>query len=333
MAPKAARRETKPKNAPKQSSQSPPPPSKVLVIATALFFIALAAIAAPISQLNLAPVYGSIPSAFYHPQGLTLAFLIAYITKTTLRRHGVAADARHWVALLAYYVPTIQWLLFKCSEMLGPRWGPLVTEALTLYPFLVLSFVSADVVLDGLDLARYGTRVAEATPAVLSYVVFSGFHKFAVMFLPRVVGITDFLNRITMQLLLATLSALPSRSKLLMLAVPALLHTMQSNPHHYSPATNKALNATLRAYQYRVLDRRDSVTGYLSVLENYKDNFRVLRCDHSLLGGEWLVTKNRIARGQTVTESIYGVFNMLESLRLIKTDVFTPDHEKDALFM
>jgi hypothetical protein len=116
-------------------------------------------------------------------------------------------------------------------------------------------------------------------------------------------------------------------------AVPALLHTMQQNPHHYSPSTNRILNETLREYQYRILDRRDSVTGYISVLENYKDGFRVLRCDHSLLGGEWLITPDRTAKGQTVKESIYGVFNMLESLRLIKTEVFTPDDEKDALFM
>jgi hypothetical protein len=300
---------------------------------TAVFFVALAALAAPLSQLNLAPVYGSIPASIYHRQGITLAFLVAYVAKSTLRRHGLATDAPHWIGLFGYYIPPIQWLLFKQSEHLGPRWGPLVTEAATLYPFLALAFMCADVALDGLRLGRYGSRVAEATPAVLSYVAFSRLHKYAAMFLPRVLGMADFFNRVPLQLGLATLAALPSRSKLLVFAVPALLHTMQQNPHHYAPSTNRALNETLREYQYRILDRRDSVTGYVSVLENYKDGFRVLRCDHSLLGGEWLITPARTAKGQTVKESIYGVFNMLESLRLIKTDVFTPDDEKDALFM
>lgn len=300
---------------------------------TAVFFVVLAALAAPLSQLNLAPVYGSIPASIYHRQGITLAFLVAYVAKSTLRRHRVATDAPHWIGLFGYYIPPIQWLLFNQSEHLGPRWGPLVTEAATLYPFLALAFMCADVALDGLRLGRYGSRVAEATPAVLSYVAFSRLHKYAAIFLPRVLGMADFFNRVPLQLGLATLAALPSRSKLLVFAVPALLHTMQQNPHHYSPSTNRALNETLREYQYRILDRRDSLTGYVSVLENYKDGFRVLRCDHSLLGGEWLITPARTAKGQTVKESIYGVFNMLESLRLIKTDVFSPDDEKDALFM
>ena len=75
------------------------------------------------------------------------------------------------------------------------------------------------------------------------------------------------------------------------------------------------------------------MTGYISVVENLKEGFRALRCDHSVLGGEWLINEQRGKEGQIVPETIYSVFTMLEAVRMIKTDVFVPDEERDALFM
>jgi hypothetical protein len=112
-----------------------------------------------------------------------------------------------------------------------------------------------------------------------------------------------------------------------------MLHTLFANPHHNSVSTNKILNAMLAKYNFAVLERHDSTTGYVSVVENQKDNFIALRCDHSLLGGEWLVTPEREKRGQVQRETIYSVFTMLESVRLIKPKEATPDSEKHALFM
>jgi hypothetical protein len=49
-----------------------------------------------------------------------------------------------------------------------------------------------------------------------------------------------------------------------------------------------------------------------------------------MLGGEWWITEDRKKSGQTVKETIYSVFTMLEAVRMIKTDVFVPDEERDA---
>jgi hypothetical protein len=261
--------------------------------------------------------------------------LLAYISKSGLKNSRVSLNTRDWIAPLAYWIPTIQWLLFQHSAKLGPQYGPLLTEALTFYPLLFLSFISASVVLDDLDLSKYGSRVAEATPAVLSYSCYSLLEKLAARLLPEVIGTSDFFSRSGLQLMVASVSALLSRSSLVLFAVPAMLHTIFANPHHYSESTNKILNATLAKYNFSVLERRDSKTGYVSVLENQKDQFRALRCDHSLLGGEWLVTPERKKTGQSGTETIYSVFTMLESVRLIKTEdkEVVSDDKRHALFM
>jgi hypothetical protein len=302
---------------------------------TAFAFLAIAAVASPVSQSNLSPVYGGIPAAIYHQKGITFTVLLAYIAKGGLKKNRVSLNTRDWIAPLAYWIPTIQWLLFQYSAKLGPQYGPLLIEVLTFYPLLLLSFISASVVLDDLDLSKYGTRVAEATPAVLSYSFYCVLEKLASKLLPEVIGTSDFFSRSGLQLMIASVSAIMSRSSLVLFAVPAMLHTIFANPHHYSGSTNRILNATLAKYNFSVLERRDSRTGYVSVLENQKDQFRALRCDHSLLGGEWLVTPERLKTGQTETETIYSVFTMLESVRLIKTEEKEniSDNERHALFM
>ena len=116
-------------------------------------------------------------------------------------------------------------------------------------------------------------------------------------------------------------------------AIPAAMHTITSNPHYYGPKATRVLNHTLAAYDYALIERRDSITGYISVLQNKKDGFTAMRCDHSILGGEWDLNPDRMKQGQIVKETIYSAFTMLEAVRLIKTDIYSPDTEKDALFM
>jgi len=68
---------------------------------------------------------------------------------------------------------------------------------------------------------------------------------------------------------------------------------------------------------WKVLAYGESTTGYVSVLENTELQYQLLRCDHSLLGGEWLLTEQR-QRNEAwqVTEPVFGVFAMLEAVRL-----------------
>ena len=89
-----------------------------------------------------------------------------------------------------------------------------------------------------------------------------------------------------------------------------------------------SLNQTLQADNWALIERTESVTGYVSVLESIEKGFRVLRCDHSLLGGQWVMIQ-----GQKASEPIYGVFVMLEAVRLIETKEKPADKDAQALVM
>jgi hypothetical protein len=67
----------------------------------------------------------------------------------------------------------------------------------------------------------------------------------------------------------------------------------------------------------------------MSILESRDQGFRVMRCDHSLLGGEWLAKSDR----NLLAEPIYGVFVMLEAVRLVEVKKSVPDSEAKALVM
>lgn len=331
MAPKAKPKEKKSDNA--QAAATPEKP--VLErIGVALAILAFAAVGSHVSQYNLSPVYGSIPSNIYHQKGITFTAIVAYIASKSFKQQKIEFDSKDWIGPYCYYIPVIQSVLFPFSAKFGAQFGPLITETLTYFPVLLLSFLTTFSLLSNIGLSRYGSRVAEATPAVLSYFAFTGMELASGRMLPQLMGTSDFFTRSGLQLLLATLStSLSPKITYISFAVPAMLHTMFYNPHYYGHQTTKILNHTLAQHEYTLLDRHDSLTGYLSVVEGHKEGFRALRCDHSLLGGEFYVTEKTIARQQVVPEPIYPVFNILEAVRLVKTDVFVPDEEKSAVFM
>ncbi len=79
------------------------------------------------------------------------------------------------------------------------------------------------------------------------------------------------------------------------------------------------------------MDRQESLTGYISVVESVDQGFRVMRCDHSLLGGEWVkFIGTGQFKGNQVAEPIYGVFAMLEAVRLVEVPKPVPDNKADA---
>lgn len=80
-----------------------------------------------------------------------------------------------------------------------------------------------------------------------------------------------------------------------------------------------ALNETLAPWNHTLIARRESVTGYVSILDNFEAGYRVMRCDHSLLGGEWQAPPKgleHLDRG-VFKEPIYAVFVILEAVRLV----------------
>ena len=111
-----------------------------------------------------------------------------------------------------------------------------------------------------------------------------------------------------------------------------LIASMRTPPHLGGDL--KAVNQRLASEGYAVVDRQESVTGYISVLENVKDSFRALRCDHSLLGGEWL--NYPTGNAPRLKEPIYAIFVTLEAVRLaqpVGQDQLGDKSAEEALFM
>jgi len=82
------------------------------------------------------------------------------------------------------------------------------------------------------------------------------------------------------------------------------------------------------AYKFALTVFMENIRTHGSIIESAEKGFRVMRCDHSLRGGEWLAsTRHRLA------EPIYGVFVMLEAVRLIEVPAKVADKEANALVM
>ncbi|KAL9610838.1 MAG: hypothetical protein Q9167_004478 [Letrouitia subvulpina] len=131
----------------------------------------------------------------------------------------------------------------------------------------------------------------------------------------RIDVVSTTISRVGLQHLIALLYAILFPSKYLLLCLLPLAHSAFYNIHLPVLYQTSHLNATLQAHGFSLVARRESLTGYISVLDNLRDGFRVMRCDHSLLGGEWLFSA---PNSFGIREPIYAVFVMLEAARLIQ---------------
>ena len=122
--------------------------------------------------------------------------------------------------------------------------------------------------------------------------------------------------------------------QLLLAASFAMLPQMQDPHCHAGPGVSPALKSLHNSSDLRVLDRRESLTGFVTVAEHRmsEDNWiRFMRCDHSLLGGLWVDDTHRamlhrvalqpfggIDHSYTIEpESIYTTFLLQEAIRLV----------------
>lgn len=310
-----------------------PPELVIPSILKAVELVALVGLYSTVSQLTLSPVYGSVPAGLYHQRATMGIFLLAWLAKDFIGRY-IPTSILSWLPIIAYWIPRYQFILFKQSDELGPFWGPIVTEATTFYPLALISIYAAAEILSKLDLSEYGERVAEIAPAAGSFVVYTGMEKLSAYLLPKLMGGSVIMTRVGLQMTLATLYAMLFPSKLIIVAVPAIMFSATHNIHSPLEQTTAVMNRTLQEKGFMLHARNESLTGYLSVLENYKDGFRVMRCDHSLLGGEWTHTVSTPAA--RVAEPIYAVFAMLEAVRLVEPSTLAQSNaqlEKNALVM
>lgn len=297
--------------------------------------LVLAGAYSPISQLTLSPVYGSIPSSLYHNYVTGFTFLLAWAVKGRIR----GPVRQHWINLLpvlASAVPTIHFYMLQFSRKLGPVYGPFVTELLTYCPLVLLSVISAADLFDTLDLGQYSDYLSYAGPRLVSYAILSVSERVSSSLIEQSIGSSLIFTRSGLQFLVMTSYAILLPSKLILFAMLSLLHTLCLNVHSPLPQPTGFLENTLKNHQFSLVDRQESLTGYLSVLDNLKDGFRVMRCDHSLLGGVWDPQSKFSSLAHK--EPVYSVFVILEAVRLVvrKSDesrMSVRENEKNALVM
>ncbi|KAH8598814.1 S-adenosyl-L-methionine-dependent methyltransferase [Bisporella sp. PMI_857] len=288
--------------------------------------LSLAAVYSNISQLTLSPVYGSIPASIWHSKGVTTALFLGWSLNLYVRRHLVKKPAE-LLPLISAYIPFVQYSFFKLSGFFGAYYGPLILEGLTFLPLLFLSVSCTATLLDDLDITPRGPRwLSDAAPGVLSFTLYKTVEYFSGSYISSTIGSTFLHTRLGYQMLMTALYTTFAPSKLVILAIPAILHWNFVNIHVPTAYTTNSLNVTINNRGWNLLERQESLTGYLSILESKERRFRVMRCDHSLLGGEWLARTASL-----LPEPIYGVFVMLEAARLVEVPVTISDNEANAL--
>ena len=306
---------------------------QVSVYVESIALVTLIAIYSNVSQLALSPVYGSIPSAIWHSKLIMAACFTGWSSNLFLNRLLPFKPAE-LLPVIAIYIPTIQFFLYKASSSLVAEWGPLVTEALTLFPLMT---ITAACVANGLEDADFGFLpkfMADAAPGLSAYALFKTAEQISGDWINGHIGRTFLNTRLGMEIALGASYAMLAPSKLLLLTIPALLHTALLNTHVPTSTALASLNESLKPGQWVVLDRKESLTGYISVVDSLEGGFRVMRCDHSLLGGEWVkyIGQGRF-KGNQVAEPIYGVFAMLEAVRLVEMPEPIVDSDAKALVM
>ncbi|PLN75207.1 putative spermine/spermidine synthase [Aspergillus taichungensis] len=276
----------------------------------------LAAFSSPVTLRAMSPVYGGAPSHIFHGYGAGVVAAAAWFLKDHVHRLS-RRKAVYFLPILAFWIPTVQYLMFQQSSLLGNPLGPLLTDIFTFYPLLFLSVACAGKWVQlGLRVENDGDLMAEHVPLLGSYVVYAVGLKFAKAFIARFIGSFYLFTSGGLQLIIAALYSAAIPSKLLLLALPSILFSTTANVHMPFGRTTAAMDSALHEEGYALVARQESTTGYISVLDNLEDGFRVMRCDHSLLGGQW--TKTHRNYDPAVKDPIYAVFTMLEAVRLVE---------------
>ncbi|KAI0200950.1 S-adenosyl-L-methionine-dependent methyltransferase [Astrocystis sublimbata] len=298
---------------------------QVAIYGKATALIALTAIYANVSVLTMSPVYGQIPANRLHHYVVWAGLFVGWAGNLALRRI-LPWKTITLLPLIALHIPVLQFYLFGLSDSLGPEYGPAVTEALTLLPLVAVSSSCIADILDQADLGALPSAIANPAPGLVAYMVFRYSETTFFAQLIEQMGSSIMQTRMMLEMVLTATYTVMGRSRLLKYAFPGVMHFFFWNTHRMTQSAFNDLNANINASEWSVVDRWESNTGYVSVLDSHANGYRVLRCDHSLLGGEW----TKLGR-EIVAEPVYSVFTQLEAVRLIEVPGKVPDSEAHAL--
>ena len=243
------------------------------------------------------------------------------------------------IPVLAAWIPFIQLHLASTARYIGPAYSAALVKGVTLIP------------LQGLLLNVIRTSIERSIPksefvvGLGALALYFGVEYAWTSYQDLILGfLYEFVRPYLMLLIsLVLMSLLPTRW--LAWALIPTLHTILWNPHSILSLPTQRLNNLLEPQGFSILARHEGPTGYLSVLENTQLGYRLMRCDHSILGGNWISGVGSWPGGQNssmevgrLTEPVYAVFVMLEAVRLVRcqdelTSSAVKDNQAKALVM
>jgi hypothetical protein len=294
----------------------------------------LAAGCSVVSLLALAPVYGSTPVRIYHDVLSTLAIFAGYSLETFVP--GSINQKRQVISGAALSIPIIQGFLFQRSSLFGNPAGPVLTEMITMFPLLLLSTATYLSLVNATGFYQTKSAISSLMPAIGGVALFKLAEATVQSVIPLYIGSTALMTTFGLQVIFASLYAIifPSYLSLFLFSLPVAYLMLATNAHMAFARSTTHLNFTLQEVNYSLVARQESLTGYISVLDNTQLGFRAMRCDHSLLGGEW--TDRPSNYNPRVSDPIYAVFTMLEAVRLVEPDfglTRREDRDSNALVM
>lgn len=308
---------------------------------TIVFLILLMPICSTAIQLPLSPSHGSIPSVEYHQIMFQTCLVFYFAWRMIYNGQALVSFATQpaIIPVFAAWIPFIQLHLASTARYIGPAYSAALIKGVTLVP------------LQGLLLNVIRTSIERSIPksefivGLGALALYFGVEYIWTSYQYLILGVFyGFLRPYLMLLVsLVLMSLLPTRW--LTWALIPTLHTILWNPHSTISLPTQRLNNLLVQQNFFLVARQESLTGYLSVLENVQHGYRLMRCDHSILGGNWIAGVGSWPGGENssievgrLAEPVYAAFVMLEAIRLVRDQdkpVFTGigDNQAKALNM
>ncbi|KAB8437379.1 hypothetical protein FH972_025058 [Carpinus fangiana] len=292
--------------------------------------VLLLALWSQVIEFNLTPAYGSIPASKWRGLLASTAYNLPFGISVSHSTSSARLVLRYleWLPLLALGSAwALHAYLYRLGSLLGPTWASVTTKVIVQVPVLLLGALIA------VHLCQLRHRFLPIGLMMCTMWLFRS--NISMTLLERSLGPIGSHPGLTRYSLLVTLSfgfsivCPPTRNRKVFLrwaivAISAGSWFLAFDPHAPFQRALDVANRRLESSGFTILDREESITGYVSVIENTAQGFRTMRCDHSLLGGNWLVTPQSIANGMTRPESIFSIFTMLEAVRLMVPVIVPP---------
>ncbi|KAI4088116.1 MAG: hypothetical protein LQ344_006296 [Seirophora lacunosa] len=232
----------------------------------------------------LDPVYGHVPASRYDG----IATLIALLTACSTYASWPGSSRRwaKWLAAIGLAASTIEVYLFRYSGRLGPSFGPLLTSLLTSFPLVLVSAVTAAKRVAGTmekflpkGSAQFnGVSVKTISDAFITAICLIAYFepKIGSSLLNEWLRSQLVRSRLGLYYLLIVFYALLFPSGYLSFMIIPVLQPNLLSAYIPFAYTDQILNSTLHNHDISLIARQESSTGYISVLDNIKDGFRVM---------------------------------------------------------